>query len=253
MARRVTTRRAIRRFADPAALARGAAEAFTHRAAAAIADGRAFSCVLSGGSTPEPLFKQLARPSASGRVAWHQVHLFWGDERPVPPDHTESNFGLAQRTLLSTIVVPADNIHRIRAELGAEAAAERYDREIRDWFGLGENEVPRFDLVFLGLGADGHTVSLFPGNEALDETRRFVVAPWVEQVGGRRITLTLPVLNHAACVLFLVTGERKASTLRRVLEGSPSPHHPASLVRPVDGDLQWFVDRPAAHLLSRDG
>jgi 6-phosphogluconolactonase len=233
------------------AVAHAAAGEFYRRAEAAVAERGRFAVVLSGGSTPRLLFRELAS-ATSGEHQWDQVHLFWGDERTVPPDHPESNFGMAQLELLSRVPVPACNIHRMRGEdPNPAAAAVTYETELRRFFDLRAGQLPRFDLVFLGMGADGHTASLFPDSEALTEPERLVVAPWVARIKTRRLTLTARALNHAACVVFLVSGEDKAAILQRVLEGPSHPLKlPSQLVAPGDGELVWLVDTAAARLLS---
>ncbi|MFQ5694229.1 MAG: 6-phosphogluconolactonase, partial [Nitrospinota bacterium] len=176
----------------------------------------------------------------------------WGDERHVPPAHPDSNYRMAHEAMLSKVSVPPGNVHRVRAENpDAGKAAQAYERELRGFFQTGAEERPRFDLVLLGMGPDGHTASLFPGTEALREEGRLVAAPWVGKFGAFRITLTPPVLNNAACVIFLVSGGGKAEALRTVLRGDPQPERcPAQIVRPENGRLLWLVDREAARLLA---
>lgn len=247
----MTTRGFIRTFASVEALAAAAAEEFVRRSSRAIAQHGRFAIALAGGNTPRLLFAHLAGPRHRRQVRWDRVHFFWGDERTVPPDSADSNFGLANQLLLSPIGIRKENIHRIRSELGSDEAADAYEHELRLFFNLAHDEIPRFDLIFLGLGEDGHTASLFPGADAVGERRRLVTSTWVARLEMARITLTLPVLNRGVCVLFLVAGEGKAEVLRRVLESPPSAEYPASLVQP-DGELLWFVDGAAGHLL-RDG
>jgi 6-phosphogluconolactonase len=229
---------------DPDSLAAGAAEEVAARAREAVARRGRFAIALSGGSTPGLLYERLARRRA---LPWSRVHVFWGDERVVPPGHPDSNFGAAERTLLSRVPLPRANVHRVPTETHGPAVAARvYEDELRSFFATPPRGFPRFDLVLLGLGADGHTASLFPGNEALREEERLVLAPLVPSLGGYRITLTLPVINNARSVVFLVSGEGKAGILARVLEGSGGEELPARLVRPHDGELLWLVDRAAA-------
>jgi 6-phosphogluconolactonase len=234
---------------DADGLAAAAAAEVARRARQAVArDGR-FALVLSGGSTPARLYALLAKRRAGrGGVPWTNVHVFWGDERAVPPDHSESNFRLANEALLSRVPIPEGNVHRIRAELGSPAeAAALYEEELRAFFETPAGRFPRVDLVLLGLGGDGHTASLFPGDAALEESTRLVLAPAGAKLGLRRITLTLPVLNSARAAMFLVSGEGKAAILARVLAGGAADASlPARLVRPRAGDLLWFVDRAAA-------
>jgi len=233
------------------AVANAATREFLRRAAVAVTERGLFTVVLSGGSTPRLLFREMASAAARD-LPWKKVHLFWGDERTVPPDHPDSNFQMVQEELLARVEVPAGNIHRMHGEdSDPAAAAADYETELRAFFDLRSRQLPRFDLVFLGLGADGHTASLFPGSEALTETERLVVAPWVAQLKTRRLTLTARVLNHAACVVFLVTGEEKAEILQRALEGPRNPLElPCQLIEPGDGELMWIIDTAAARLLS---
>ena len=242
-------------FDDLDALARAAAEEIAKSAQEAIAERGRFTIALSGGSTPRPVFRLLAN---APRIDWRRVHVFWGDERHVPPDHPESNFGMAHDELLSKVPIPAENIHRVRAENpSAERAAEEYAWTLRSAFDLGDlgdlgegGELPRFDLVLMGMGDDGHTASLFPGSDAVRERSRLVIAPWVEKLHTYRITLTPPVFNRARQALFLVSGEEKAEALKAVLEGDFEPdRHPAQIVKPEEGRLVWMVDRAAASRL----
>ncbi len=239
----------IRVFQDPDALARAAAEEFRRRAVTSIQERGRFTVVLSGGSTPVRLFEKLAAGvPGKGEFSWSAVHLFWGDERPVPFSHPESNFGSARAALLSRVEIGPANLHPVPLEgKDAAAAAIAYEKEIRSFFKLPEGRFPRFDLVFLGMGSDGHTASLFPGTPAVQESKRLVVAPWLEKLGNFRITMTIPVFNQARCVIFLVAGAGKAVTVRKVLEEEDRPgRFPAGLIRPASGELFWFLDRPAA-------
>jgi 6-phosphogluconolactonase len=238
-------------FASPDLLADAAADEFFRRALRKSNHGGAFHCALSGGSTPRLLFEQLANQGARIQLPpnfWDSVQFFWGDERDVPPDHPDSNYGAARKVLLDRITIPAQNIHRIRPESGgAVLAAAKYEREMKRLFALPEGELPRFDLIFLGMGEDGHTASLFPDSQALDESTHLVTAPWIAKLNCYRITFTLPVINHAACVIFLISGAGKAKVLRQVLSAEPSSTRvPAQSVRPSHGDLLWLVDRAAA-------
>ncbi len=236
----------LRVAADPAALAVQAAEEFLRRARQAVEARGTFRVALSGGSTPLALFRQLALSAADPTIPWASIDWFWGDERCVPPDHPESNFRAADEELLARLDVPVDRVHRIRGELAPEKAAAEYESELRRAFALRAGEVPRFDLVLLGLGIDGHTASLFPGTAALTERERLAVSNWIPKLGTHRITLTFPVLNRAACVIFLVAGADKALTLRRVLYDEPTPETlPAQGVRPEEGELIWWMDRAA--------
>jgi 6-phosphogluconolactonase len=240
--------------ADAGALTRAAAEEFARRAEEAVKKTGSFTLALSGGSTPKALFRLLAdREDASfrERVPWDRLQIFWGDERHVPPDHPDSNYRMAYETLLSRVPVPAENIHRIQAEApDANSVAESYEQTLRQFFGVQEGQLPRFDLIFLGMGPDGHTASLFPETPALHERQRLVVAQWIATFQTHRITLTPPVLNNAASIVFLVSGEEKADALRAVLQGRYQPDRfPAQLVRPTHGRLLWLVDKMAARHL----
>ena len=232
---------------NPSALAEQAAQRFVEAAAKALAEFGTFRVALSGGATPQSLYARLAAEPFLSRVDWGRVQVFWGDERCVPPDHSDSNYRLAQELLLSRVPVRDENVFRMRGEAAdPDLAAAEYAGELQTAFGLKRGERPRFDLILLGMGADGHTASLFPHSPALREVTRLAVAVYVEAVKGYRLTLTLPVLNNAAAVLFLVSGSDKAERLRMVLRGKPSHSAPASLVRPERGTLHWIVDRAAA-------
>jgi 6-phosphogluconolactonase len=238
----------VRVFATVPELMRDAAEEVVRNAAEAVGERGVFTWVLSGGSTPRDLYRALGHPPYRDRISWSAIHVFWGDERHVPPDHPDSNFRMAREAMLDAVPLPAENIHRIRAEEpNATAAAASYEADLMEFFRLAPGEWPRFDLVLLGLGKDAHTASLFPGGEAVHEKERLVVAPWVAAQNTFRITLTPPVLNHARLITFLISGEDKAEPLRAVLEGPRDPdRYPAQIVA---GNRLWLVDRAAAHLL----
>ncbi len=241
--------RVIEVLEDLSQLTLKAASEFAKRASDAVSARNAFAVALAGGSTPKSLYALLARdPRYRDRLPWNRTHFFWGDERHVPSDQAESNFQMAHQALLSTLRIPAGNVHRIRSELRiASEAASEYQAELRQFFRLREDEIPRFDLILLGMGVDGHTASLFPGSEAVRETSRLVTAPWVEKLNSFRITLTPPALNGAGCVCFLVSGAEKASALKAVLEGRTEiDRFPAQVIRPTNGILHWLVDRAAA-------
>ena len=234
---------------DAGAVARRAAEEFVARADDAVARAGRFAVALSGGSTPRRTYSLLADPAAPFRAAvdWARVHFFWGDERPVPPDDRQSNYRMARETLLSHVPVPADNVHRIEGEKPAEEAARGYESVLREFFRPGPGDFPRLDLIFLGMGEDGHTASLFPGTDALAERTRWVAAPWVPKLSTRRITLTFPVLNAASAVFFLVCGADKAPVARGIRQGDPASRElPSARVRPTHGELVWLLDSAAA-------
>ena len=241
----------IRRLTTPQDLFQAAAEEVISSAAEAIAQRGRFTIALSGGSTPKNLYTLIAA-NASASLPWSQVFFFWGDERDVPPTDAESNYRMALETILSKIPIPPGNVFRIPAENSdASAAAEMYEKTLQNFFALKPAELPRFDLILLGMGPDGHTASLFPETAALQEESRLVVANWVEKLHTHRITLTLPVLNAAREVAFLVSGADKATVLHEVLEGhAPGEQYPSKLVRPGNGKLVWFVDRAAASELT---
>lgn len=247
--------REIQVFDDVAALARAAAEEVIRVLSdAARNQGRA-TIALSGGSTPKALYRLLADDPFRGRMPWSAIHFFWGDERHVPPDHEESNYRMVREAMLDLVPVPPENVHRIRAEeKDAERAATEHEAELRSFFALKAGAWPRFDLVLMGLGPEGHTASLFPGSPAITESSRLVVAPWVEAHDTFRITMTPPVFNHGAEVLFLVSGEEKAPAVHAVLEGERDPGLvPAQVVSPVEGKLLWMLDRAAARDLVSAG
>jgi 6-phosphogluconolactonase len=240
-------------YPTPQALYAEAATLFVRLAGEAVAARGRFTVALSGGSTPKGVFTLLAGEEYRPRIPWAQVHLFWGDERCVPPTHPESNYRMAADALLSRVAIPAQNVHRIPAEQAPLEAARIYETEIRETFALAPGAWPRFDLVFLGMGGDGHTASLFPGTPGLHETTRLVTAHYVDTLQIWRVTLTPPVLNHAAQVVFLICGADKAATLRAVRHGAAQPERfPAQLIQPVDGTLLWLVDEAAARLLKRE-
>jgi 6-phosphogluconolactonase len=241
----------LRRLTTPQDLFQAAAEDLIATATHAVKQRGRFTIALSGGSTPRNLYTLIAA-NASTSLPWSQVFFFFGDERHVVPSDAESNYGLAEETILSKVPVPAGNIFRMPAENpDASAVAQSYEQTLRKFFALKPGEFPRFDLILLGMGPDGHTASLFPETEALQEKSRLVVANWVEKLNTSRITLTLPVLNAARQVAFLISGMDKAAVLHEVLEGAaPGEKYPAKLVRPSDGKLIWFVDRAAASQLT---
>ena len=230
---------------DLAALSRAAAQFFSDLAAVCAKERGRFSVALSGGSTPKSLYAMLADAAFRDAIPWPQVHFFWGDERCVPPDDPESNYRMVREALLSRVPIPESSVHRMKGEdPDPQHAALEYEAELRRFFHPAPGQFPRFDLVLMGLGEEGHTASLFPGSPALREHERLVVAPYVEKLHGFRITMTLPVLNAGANVLFLVAGEKKADILKTVLLERDSL--PAQLVRPREGRLLWFADAAAA-------
>ena len=234
-------------FADPVALARAAAEEVTRRIVAAVrANGRA-TVALAGGSTPKVLYALLAdEPAFRARLPWAQTHFFFGDERHVPPDDKESNFRMVREAMFDKLggVLPAENIHRVRAEIAdAYAAAAEYAQQVGGFFG---QDAPRFDLTLLGMGPEGHTASLFPGTTGLRETVT-VAAAFIEKLAAYRITFTPPMLKDSAVLLLLVAGKEKADTLATVLEGPSEPDKfPVQGISARDGETLWLLDEAAA-------
>lgn len=242
----------IRTLTTPQELFDAAAEEVIHAANEAVATRGRFTIALAGGNTPRSLYNLLATNGHSF-LPWDRMFFFFGDERHVPPADPQSNYRMANQAMLSKIPVAAGNVFRVAGENpDAGAAAALYEQTLRQFFALAPGDFPSFDLILLGLGPDGHTASLFPGTAALQEKSRLVVANWVEKFKTNRITFTLPVLNAACCVVFLVSGTDKAPALKAVLEDdAPGEQYPAKLVRPSNGKLIWMVDRAAASELSK--
>lgn len=241
----------IIRVADAQALAQAAAETFCQQAQANIARWGRFTVALSGGSTPKAMFGLLADEPYRSAIDWANVYIFWGDERCVPPDHEESNYRMTNETLLSKVPLPPENIFRLYGEDAPARAAQRYGAQLQQFFQT--DSLPQFDLVFLGMGADGHTASLFPGTTALQaDAEVAVVENYVEKLKTYRLTLTAATINQAHTIIFLVGGADKAVTLRAVLQGEFQPElYPSQLIRPVHGTLTWIVDEAAASQLER--
>jgi 6-phosphogluconolactonase len=213
------------------------------------AQGR-FTVALSGGSTPRALYTLLAKDHTD--FTWARTHLFFGDERHVPPDHSDSNYRMVNESLLSRIQIPAENLHRVHTEnADAKQAAADYEAEIHKFFELRGGELPRFDLILLGLGPDGHTASLFPDSEGLKERSKLVVANWAEKFKTYRISFTFPVLNNSSEVIFLVSGSDKAEIVGQILTGNNTPPFPAQQILPSNGKLLWMLDEAAASHLAR--
>lgn len=222
-----------------------AAEIFVSTFAEAVERRGRATVALSGGGTPRGLYTLLAEPQWREKIEWNRLQVFWGDERFVPPTEQESNFRLANETLLSRVPIPAENVHRFRTESGTAAeVAAAYEREIRST--IPNQEIPAFDLNLLGIGTDAHTASLFPFSPALREENRLVISHYVEQLQAERLTFTVSLINHSRLTLFLVAGPEKAAILAEVLTGKHDSHRlPAQLVRPVGGRLVWLVDAAA--------
>ncbi len=235
-------------YADAAKLARAAARRFANLAEVFTNDAGRFTVALSGGSTPKAMFEVLAGKPFASALPWASIYFFWGDERCVPPDHADSNYRMANEALLSKVPVPRENVFRIPAEdEDHERAADDYSETLKRFF---HEERPVFDLIFLGMGADGHTASLFPGTSALKAQDRLVAANYVEKFRSWRITLTASAINRARNIIFLVAGADKAPALREVIAGERDPdQYPSQLIRPLHSALLWMVDEAAASLL----
>jgi len=245
--------REIRILADGAAIARRAAQEFVQAAADAVRTRGSFNVALAGGSTPKALYNLLVNdPALRSQVPWDKMHLLFGDERHVPPDHPDSNFRMATETMISKAPVKPEQVTRIKGEYpDAGQAALEYEKALREYFKLKDGEYPRFDLVLVGMGNEGHTLSLFPGTKALHADGRIAVRNWVGKLYAERITLTAPAASNAARVIFMVTGADKAPALKGVLEGPFEPEQlPAQLLQPKNGKLLWVVDTAAGSMLS---
>jgi 6-phosphogluconolactonase len=244
----------IQIYPDIENLAHAAADLFTRFASEAIEVQGVFSVALSGGSTPQSLFKILAAKPYTMRIDWSKVHLFWGDERCVPPEHPDSNYFHAQNILIAKIDIPKTNVHRIPTEFPPEQAARQYEETLVNYFSSPasqtEHQNAGFDLVLLGMGDDGHTASLFPGTPAVREEKRWVAPVYVEKLNAWRITLTPALLNCSTRVAFLVSGSGKSSTLQKVIYGTFQPdRYPAQVIRPGGEEPLWLVDEAAAALI----
>jgi 6-phosphogluconolactonase len=241
-------------FPTPMVMAESAARLFAARAAEAVSARGRFTAALSGGKTPVALYRLLAKAPYVSQIPWTRVHLFWGDERCVPPDHADSNYRTVRERLLDHVPIPPVNVHRMPGEMDPVEGAARYEEQLREFFAPHGDGFPVFDFILLGLGEDGHTASLFPGTRAIRESARWVLGHYVDAQKGWRITLTPPVINAARTVVFIVSGAGKAAVLQEILEGPLRPDTlPAQIVRPAEGTLLWMVDREAAALLKGEG
>jgi len=229
-----------------------AARRWVRIAQEAVAERGVFRIALAGGSTPRPLYMLMASAPWCDQVDWSRTFVFWGDERRVPPNHPDSNYRMAQEALLRHVPIPREQIFRMDGEDLANSAARAYEEALKRHFELGRRQWPRFDLMLLGLGADGHTASIFPGTRAVSDLSAMALVYPVPQLGVERMTLTLPVINHSRNILFLVSGKDKADALYMVLHGERRPStYPAQAVKPVDGTLTFLVDQAAASRLPR--
>jgi len=245
--------REIRILADGAAIAQRAAQEFVQAAAEAVRARGSFNVALAGGSTPKALYSLLVNdPALRAQVPWDKLHLFFGDERHVAPDHSDSNFRMATEAMISKSPLKPEQVTRIKGEFpDADQAALEYEKALREYFKLKGSEYPRFDLVLAGMGSEGHTLSLFPGTKALHADGRIAVRNWVGKLYTERITLTAPAASNTAQVIFMVTGADKAPALKAVLEGPFEPEQlPAQLLQPKKGKLLWLVDTAAGSMLS---
>lgn len=243
----------LRVYADAEQLARAAAELFVKVASESMNTRGRFRVALSGGSTPRRVYELLATTAFTGRVDWDHVDVFWGDERYVPADDRDSNYRMTAESLLRHVPVPSANIHRVPTDIDSpSAAAAAYEDDIREAF-HDSVSVPQFDLIYLGLGTNGHTASLFPHSAALNEASRLVLGDFVAEVNKWRITMSAPLLNRGRMVAFLVEGQQKAQVLREVLLGPRDPERlPAQLIAP-EGKVLWLVDEAAAVMVSAKG
>lgn len=233
-------------------LNRFAADKFIEIGNAAIEKRSEFTVALAGGSTPKSLYRLLASDEYNNKILWDSVFFFFGDERNVLPDNAESNFRMANENLFEPLGINAENIFHWNTEFEVpDVIAKDYETKIMDFFDLAENEFPRFDLIILGMGDDGHTASLFPFTEALEENEKIVTENFVKKLDTWRLTFTFPTINNASNVFFLVKGDDKAEALKNVLQGEFQPQRfPAQNVKPKDGKLFWLVDELAAKFLS---
>ncbi len=245
--------REIRILADGAAIAKRAAREFVQAAASAVREKNAFNVALAGGSTPKALYSLLVNdPALRSQIPWDKIHLFFGDERHVASDHPDSNFRMATEAMISKSPLKPEQVTRIKGEYpDTQQAALEYEQALREYFKLKAGEYPRFDLLFAGMGNEGHTLSLFPGTKALHADGRIAVRNWIGKLCTERITLTAPAACNAAEIIFMVTGADKACALKSVLEGPHEPDQlPVQLLRPQNGKLLWLVDAAAGSMLA---
>ena len=245
--------RNIRILTNLEAIARRAAQEFVQAATSAVSERGSFSVALAGGSTPKALYSLLVGDAGlRAQLPWDKMHLYFGDERNVAPDHADSNFRMATEALIAKAPLKPEQVFRIKGEYkDTEKAAQEYEQALRTSFKLADGQFPRFDLVLLGMGNEGHTLSLFPGTKALHETKRLVVRNWIGKLYTERITLTAPVASQAALAIFMVTGADKALALKGVLEGPYEPEQlPSQMIQPQNGRLLWLVDTAAGGMLT---
>lgn len=238
-------------FPDVNAIARRAAEKIVEAAAAVKQNGR-FTISLAGGSTPKTLYSLLAAEPFRSQIPWDKTYLFFGDERHVPPDHADSNFRMASESMISKLSLQPEQVNRIKGEYeDADKAAREYEQVLRSFFKLSDRQLPRFDVLLIGMGDEGHALSLFPGTKALHDNGRLVMPNWIGKLYTERVTITAPVANNSALAMFMVTKADKALALKGVLEGPYEPEQlPSQLIQPTNGKLLWLVDTTAASKLS---
>lgn len=238
----------IRQFDDVITLTHAVTEFIVAQSQASIKEQGRFSLAVAGGGTPRPVYELLASNVYKHQIEWEKVHIFFGDERTVPPDYPDSNYKMVKDALLDFVPIPANQIYRIKGEIDPHTAADDYTQALKSVFGL--DNLPRLDVIMLGMGDDGHTASLFPHTAAIHETEKWVIAHRVENLDTWRITLTPPVINQARFVAFMVAGQGKAGRLNEVVNGVYQPDElPSQIVKPIDGELIWFVDSSAAQNL----
>jgi 6-phosphogluconolactonase len=236
---------------DPSILANRAIEIFVAEAGRAVDESGRFAVALSGGSTPREMNKMLAEGPYRLNIPWRKTHIFWVDERCVPQDSRASNFGVAKKDFITAVPIPETQVHPMKCESSPRESANKYEQVLRDYFSLTSGGMPRFDLIYLGIGTDGHTASLFPGHQALNETEKLVTAVKGGKPNVARITMTLPLLNQARHIVFLIVGTAKARTIQTILEDEKT-HLPAQKIRPLKGEITWLLDRSAASLLAKE-
>ncbi len=245
--------REIQVLPDGGAIARRAAEKIVEAAAAAVKERAVFTISLAGGSTPKALYSLLATDAMlRSQMPWDKTQIFFGDERHVPPDDADSNFRMADESMLSKVPLKPEQVHRVKAEYkDAEQSAREYEQLLRSYFKLSTGQLPRFDVLLLGMGDEGHTLSLFPGTKALHDNGRLVMSNWIGKLFTERITITAPVANNSALAVFMITKADKALALKGVLEGPYEPEQlPSQLIQPTNGEALWLVDTAAASQLS---
>jgi 6-phosphogluconolactonase len=245
--------REVQILPDGGAIAHRAAEKIVEAAAAAVKERGVFTISLAGGSTPKALYSLLATDATlRSQMPWDKTQIFFGDERHVPPDDADSNFRMANESMLSKVPLKPEQVNRIKAEYkDAEQSAREYEQLLRSYFKLSPGQLPRFDVLLLGMGDEGHTLSLFPGTKALHDNGRLVMSNWIGKLFTERITITAPVANNSALAVFMITKADKALALKGVLEGPYEPEQlPSQLIQPMNGKALWLVDTAAASQLS---